>query len=81
MKQRCSESRQIQENVSAGRRNVGSIIQVFSRPLMKVGRIIVPPVTYSTFKVKMTQIFSLGALREKLSHFDLKSRVKFLFRQ
>ena len=31
----------------------------------------------SNFLVKMTQFFSIGALREKLSHFDLKSWVKF----
>ena len=70
---------------------VDSIIQGFSRPVMKVGRIIYSSASNSTFKVKFLfgqwlnflgqndSILSLGALREKLSHFDLKSWVKFFF--
>ena len=41
----------------------------------KLGQILVPPVT-QLFRSKWLN-FSIGALREKLSHFDLKSWVKF----
>ena len=41
----------------------------------KLGQILVPPVTTSLGE--NDSIFSIGALREKLSHFDLKSWVKF----
>ena len=45
----------------------------------KFGQIFVPPVTQ--LFISKWLIFSLGALSEKLSHFDLNSWVKFLFRK
>ena len=44
-----------------------------------LGKILVRPVT--TYLGQNDLFFSIDALREKLSHFDLKSWVKFLLRQ
>ena len=52
---------------------------VLFRP-KNLGWILIPPFN-SNFFSQNDWIFSLGALKEKLSHFDLKSRVEFLFRQ
>ena len=47
--------------------------------ILEVSRIIVPPVTQ--LLGQNDSIFSLGARKEKLSHFDLKIWVKIFFCQ